>query len=57
VSRAVVFAGGGVAGISWMLGLVDGLARAGIDLAGADLIPSTSTSSSTPSPGTRRRDG
>lgn len=42
MSRAVVFAGGGVAGISWMLGLVDGLSRAGIDLAEADLISGTS---------------
>lgn len=41
-SRAVVFAGGGVAGISWMLGLVDGLARGGVDLADADLIAGTS---------------
>lgn len=41
-SRAVVFAGGGVAGISWMLGLVDGLSRAGVDLAEADLISGTS---------------
>ena len=44
-SRAVVFAGGGVAGISWMLGLVDGLTRAGVDLAGADLISGTSAGS------------
>lgn len=42
MSRAVVFAGGGVAGISWMLGLVEGLGRAGIDLAEADLISGTS---------------
>lgn len=41
-SRAVVFAGGGVAGISWMLGLVDALSRAGVDLAAADLISGTS---------------
>ncbi len=42
MSRAVVFAGGGVAGISWMLGLVEGLSRAGIDLAEAELISGTS---------------
>ena len=42
MSRAVVFTGGGVAGISWMLGLVDGLTRAGVDLAAADLVSGTS---------------
>jgi NTE family protein len=41
-SRAVVFAGGGVAGISWMLGLVEGFAQAGLNLADADLISGTS---------------
>lgn len=41
-SRALVLAGGGIAGISWLLGLVDGLARRGVDLAGADSIIGTS---------------
>jgi NTE family protein len=41
-SRALVLGGGGVAGISWMLGVIDGLRRHGVDLAAADLIVGTS---------------
>jgi NTE family protein len=41
-SRALVLSGGGVAGISWMLGIVEGLARGGVDLVAADQISGTS---------------
>lgn len=37
-SRALVLAGGGVAGIAWELGMVAGLIEAGVDLLGADVI-------------------
>ena len=40
--RALVLAGGGVAGIAWMLGMIDGLRRRDVDLAAADLIVGTS---------------
>ena len=40
--RALVLAGGGVSGIAWMLGVIDGLRRRNLDLAGADLIVGTS---------------
>lgn len=40
--RALVLAGGGVSGIAWMLGLIDGLRRRDLDLAAADLIVGTS---------------
>ena len=40
--RALVLAGGGVVGISWMLGLIHGLRRHELDLAAADLIVGTS---------------
>jgi NTE family protein len=40
--HALVLGGGGVAGISWMTGLLTGLAEAGDDLTGADLIIGTS---------------
>ena len=39
---ALVLGGGGVAGIAWMTGLLTGLAEAGADLTGADLIIGTS---------------
>jgi NTE family protein len=41
-TRALVLGGGGVAGTAWMAGLASGLRRAGVDLAGADLIVGTS---------------
>jgi NTE family protein len=41
-SRAVVLAGGGVAGIAWELGMVAGLTAAGIDITEADLLVGTS---------------
>jgi len=40
--KALVLGGGGVAGIAWMTGLLTGLAEAGTDLTGADLIIGTS---------------
>jgi NTE family protein len=39
---ALVLGGGGVAGIAWMTGLLAGLAEAGQDVTGADLIIGTS---------------
>jgi len=39
---ALVLGGGGVAGIAWMTGLLTGLAGAGADLTGADLLIGTS---------------
>jgi NTE family protein len=44
-SRAAVFAGGGVAGIAWMHGMVAGLRDGGIDLAAADQLSGTSAGS------------
>jgi NTE family protein len=43
--RALVLGGGGVTGIAWETGLVHGLAEAGVDLAGADLLVGTSAGS------------
>jgi NTE family protein len=40
--HALVLGGGGVAGIAWMTGLLTGLAEAGQDVAGADVIIGTS---------------
>jgi NTE family protein len=42
VKGALVLGGGGVAGIAWMTGLLLGLAEAGHDVTGADLIIGTS---------------
>jgi NTE family protein len=39
---ALVLGGGGITGIAWELGLITGLADAGVDLATADLIVGTS---------------
>lgn len=44
--KALVLGGGGVAGIAWMTGLLTGLAEAGTDLTGADLIIGTSAGAS-----------
>lgn len=41
----LVLGGGGVTGIAWELGMLAGLAEAGIDLYGADLIVGTSAGS------------
>lgn len=43
--RALVLAGGGAAGNAWELGLVAGLAEAGVNLVDADLIVGTSAGS------------
>lgn len=43
--RALVLGGGGVAGVGWEAGLLDGLRTAGLDLAEADVIVGTSAGS------------
>src|SRR4051812_39636062 len=43
--RALVLGGGGVTGIAWEIGLLTGLADAGVDLTGADLVVGTSAGS------------
>jgi NTE family protein len=43
--RALVLGGGGITGIAWELGLVAGLAEAGVDLTSADLVVGTSAGS------------
>ncbi|WP_326567062.1 patatin-like phospholipase family protein [Amycolatopsis rhabdoformis] len=45
MTEALVLGGGGVAGIAWMTGLLTGLADAGRDVSGADLIVGTSAGS------------
>jgi NTE family protein len=45
MSKALVLAGGGVAGLAWLLGAIEALARNGVDLAGADTIIGTSAGS------------
>ncbi|NEA46047.1 patatin-like phospholipase family protein [Streptomyces sp. SID10815] len=45
VTEALVLGGGGVGGIAWMTGLLTGLADAGRDVTGADLIVGTSAGS------------
>jgi NTE family protein len=44
-SKALVLAGGGVAGIAWELGMIEGLRRHGVDVTDADLIVGTSAGS------------
>lgn len=43
--RALVLGGGGITGIAWELGMLAGLARAGVHLPGADLVVGTSAGS------------
>lgn len=43
--RALVLGGGGVTGIAWELGILAGLAEAGVDLTSADLVVGTSAGS------------
>jgi len=43
--RALVLGGGGVTGVAWELGLITGLADAGVELAAADLVVGTSAGS------------
>lgn len=45
IRRALVLGGGGLAGIAWMTGLLHGLAEAGHDLTGTDLVIGTSAGS------------
>jgi NTE family protein len=42
---ALVLGGGGITGIAWELGILKGLADAGVDLTGADLVVGTSAGS------------
>src|SRR3712207_52449 len=43
--RALVLGGGGITGIAWEIGVLAGLAQAGVDLTGADLVVGTSAGS------------
>ena len=43
--RALVLGGGGITGIAWETGLLLGLAQAGVDVTGADLVVGTSAGS------------
>ncbi|MFJ3927567.1 patatin-like phospholipase family protein [Streptomyces sp. NPDC090022] len=43
--RALVLGGGGLTGIGWEAGILCGLAEAGVDLSGADLVVGTSAGS------------
>ena len=43
--RALVLGGGGITGIAWEVGVLAGLAEAGVDLTGADLVVGTSAGS------------
>ena len=45
MSRALVLGGGGVTGVAWEIGVLAGLAEAGVDLAAADLVVGTSAGS------------
>ncbi|MGY1829167.1 patatin-like phospholipase family protein [Geodermatophilus sp. SYSU D01180] len=45
MSRALVLGGGGIAGIAWEIGLLSGLAEAGVDVRDADLVVGTSAGS------------
>ncbi len=45
MSRALVLGGGGIAGIAWEIGLLAGLAEAGVDVRDADLVVGTSAGS------------
>lgn len=42
---ALVLGGGGITGIAWEIGVIAGLAEAGLDLTGADLVVGTSAGS------------
>ncbi|HEX5198823.1 patatin-like phospholipase family protein [Paractinoplanes rhizophilus] len=45
MKRALVLGGGGVTGVAWEIGMLTGLAEAGADLTGADIIIGTSAGS------------
>ena len=42
MTRALVLGGGGVTGVAWELGILEGLRRSGVDLTGADTVIGTS---------------
>ena len=42
MTRALVLGGGGVAGIAWEIGLLNGLAEGGVDVTRPDLVVGTS---------------
>ncbi|GAB3033796.1 patatin [Nocardioides flavus (ex Wang et al. 2016)] len=44
-TSALVLGGGGITGIAWELGILAGLAEAGVDLSGADIVVGTSAGS------------
>ena len=44
-TSALVLGGGGITGIAWELGILAGLAEAGVDLTGADVVVGTSAGS------------
>ncbi len=44
-TSALVLGGGGITGIAWELGILHGLAEAGVDLTGADVVVGTSAGS------------
>ena len=43
--RALVLGGGGITGAAWEIGLMAGLAQAGVDLTSADVVVGTSAGS------------
>jgi NTE family protein len=45
VTRGLVLGGGGVTGVGWELGVLAGLAEAGVDVTGADVVIGTSAGS------------
>lgn len=45
MTRALVLGGGGVTGVAWELGILEGLRRAGVDLSDADTVIGTSAGS------------
>ena len=42
ITRAVVLSGGGVVGLAWEMGMLIGLAEAGVDVRNADMFVGTS---------------
>jgi NTE family protein len=44
-TSALVLGGGGITGIAWELGILAGLAEAGVDLTDADIVVGTSAGS------------
>lgn len=54
MTRTLVLGGGGVTGVAWEIGVLEGLRRAGVDLSDADVVIGTSAGSVV---GTRLRTG